>query len=74
MKPDPFYDPRDGERFVHKWGYADTRFEFDGPKSGRVTGDRYQISGFRMPYLIPFVEDMIKLEISESDLIEARVD
>ena len=74
MKPDPFYDPRDGERFVHKWGYADTRFEFDGPKSVRVTGDRYQISGFRMPYLIPFVEDIIKLEISESDLIEERVD
>ena len=73
MKSDAFYDPRDGERYVHKWGYADTRFEFDGPKSVRVTGDRYQISGFRMPYLIPFVEDIIKLPISEEDLIEERV-
>lgn len=73
MKPDAFYDPRDGERYVHKWGYADTRFEFDGPRCVRVTGDRYQISGFRMPYLIPFVEDIIKLPISEDDLIEERV-
>ena len=73
MKADAFYDPRDGERYVHKWGYADTRFEFDGPKCVRVTGDRYQISGFRMPYLIPFVEDIIKLPIQEDDLIEETV-
>lgn len=73
MKPDAFYDPRDGERFVHKWGYADTRFEFDGPKTVRVTGDRYQISGFRMPYLIPFIEDIIKLPVSEADLMEEQV-
>ena len=73
MKSDVFYDPRDGERYVHKWGYADTRFEFDGPRCVRVTGDRYQISGFRMPYLIPFVEDIIKLPISEDDLIEEHV-
>jgi alkyldihydroxyacetonephosphate synthase len=73
VKPDAFYDPRDGERFVHKWGYADTRFEFDGPRSVRVTGDRYQISGFSMPYLIPFVEEIIKLPISQDDLIEEQV-
>jgi alkyldihydroxyacetonephosphate synthase len=73
VKPDVFYDPRDGERFVHKWGYADTRFEFDGPRSVRVTGDRYQISGFSMPYLIPFVEEIIKLPISQDDLIEEQV-
>jgi alkyldihydroxyacetonephosphate synthase len=73
VKPDVFYDPRDGERYLHKWGYADTRFEFDGPKTVRVTGSRYQISGFRMPGLIPFVEDIIKLPISEDDLIEERV-
>ncbi|MBE83585.1 MAG: oxidase [Gemmatimonadetes bacterium] len=73
MKSDAFYDPRDGERYVHKWGYADTRFEFDGPRAVRVTGDRYKISGFRMPYLIPFVEEIIKLPISQDDLIEEWV-
>ena len=73
MKSDAFYDPRDGERYVHKWGYADTRFEFDGPRAVRVTGDRYQISGFSMPYLIPFVEEIIELPITEDDLIEEAV-
>jgi hypothetical protein len=29
------YDPSDGERYPHRWGYSDTRFEFDGPKSAR---------------------------------------
>ena len=73
MKTDAFYDPRDGDRYVHKWGYADTQFEFDGPRAVRVTGDRYQISGFSMPYLIPFVEEIIELPITEDDLIQEDV-
>ena len=73
MKPDAFYDPRDGERYIHKWGYTDTRFEFEGPKTVHVTGDRYQISGYSMPNLIPFVEEIIKLPISEDDLVEEQV-
>lgn len=73
MKPDAFYDPRDGERFVHKWGYSDTRFEFADARTVQVTGDRYQISGFRMPYLIPFVEEIVQLPITPDDLIEENV-
>ena len=30
---DSFYDPSDGDRQPHKWGYTDTIFEFDGPRS-----------------------------------------
>ncbi|MBT7596414.1 MAG: hypothetical protein HN559_16020, partial [Gemmatimonadetes bacterium] len=43
---DVFYDPSDGERQPHKWGYKDTRFEFDGPRSVRVTGSRYPLAGY----------------------------
>ncbi|MBK34239.1 MAG: oxidase [Gemmatimonadetes bacterium] len=69
-----YYDPREGERHLHKWGYTDTRFEFDGPKSVRVTGDRYPISGFSMPYLIPFVESVLEVPFTEDHLIDEVVD
>ena len=46
---DVYYDPSEGERYPHKWGYLDTRFEFDSPESVRVTGNRYPICGYSMP-------------------------
>ena len=46
-------------RHPHRWGYADTRFELDGPRSVRMTGRRYVLSGHGLPHLIPFVEQML---------------
>ena len=40
------YDLSDGERHPHKWGYTDTRFEFDGPKDR--AGDRQPLSAGRL--------------------------
>ena len=50
-----------GERHPHRWGFADTRLEFVAPRSVRMTGTRYPLSGQSMPYLIPFVEQMLGL-------------
>ena len=58
-EPDAFFDHSEGERFPHKWGYTDTRFEFVDDRTLRVTGDRYPISGYRMPFLVAFVEDVL---------------
>ena len=64
---DAFYDPADGERHPHKWGYTDTCFEFDGPKSVRVTGSRYPLAGYTLPHLIPFVEEMLQVPINRDE-------
>jgi alkyldihydroxyacetonephosphate synthase len=48
-------------RHPHRWGYADTRFELEGPRLVRMTGSRYLLCGQSMPYLIPFVEQMLGL-------------
>ena len=69
-----FYDPSDGERHPHKWGYTDTKFEFDGPDSVRVTGSRYPLAGFNMPYLLPFVEEMLGFPIRPEDIATEKVD
>ncbi|MYK41326.1 MAG: FAD-binding protein, partial [Gemmatimonadetes bacterium] len=65
---DECYDLSDGERHPHKWGYTDTRFEFDGPKTVRVTGSRYPLAGFTMPHFIPFVEEMLQVPIDPDEI------
>ena len=65
---DSFYDLSDGERHPHKWGYTDTRFEFDGPKTVRVTGSRYPLAGYTLPHLIPFVEEMLQVSVNPDEM------
>ncbi|MFC1525461.1 FAD-binding oxidoreductase [Candidatus Latescibacterota bacterium] len=54
-----FYDMTQGERFSHRWGFTDTRFELDGDRNVRVTGSRYPLSGTTMPLFIPFAEEVL---------------
>jgi alkyldihydroxyacetonephosphate synthase len=63
-----FFDRSEGEQFAHKWGYTDTRFEFVNDRTVRVTGDRYPICGFDMPYFIPFVEEILQIPIRPEDM------
>jgi alkyldihydroxyacetonephosphate synthase len=46
-------------RHPHRWGFADTRLDLEGPRSVRMTGARYPLSGQSLPHLIPFVEQML---------------
>jgi alkyldihydroxyacetonephosphate synthase len=48
-------------RHPHRWGYADSQLELDGPRHVRMNGNRYVLSGQSMPHLIPFVEQMLGL-------------
>ena len=71
-KPEAYYDLSETDKYPHKWGYADTQFEFDDPRSVKVTGNRYPISGFRMPHLVPFVEEMLGFSIRPEDMVEGN--
>ena len=66
---DAYYDMSEGERFPHRWGYTDTRFEFDGPRSVRVTGDRYPLSGYSMPSFIPFAEEVLGVPVTPEEIV-----
>jgi alkyldihydroxyacetonephosphate synthase len=63
-----FFDRSEGEQFAHKWGYTDTRFEFVNDRTVRVTGNRYPICGFDMPYFVPFVEEVLQIPIRPEDM------
>ena len=60
------------EKFNHKWGYSDTKFEFAGDTILRVTGDRYPICGYNMPYFIPFAEEAIGVSFRPENIAEER--
>lgn len=64
------YDLSEGERFRHRWGYTDTRFEFADPRTVRVTGTRYPISGDLMPNFIPFAEEVLGVPFRPEDVAE----
>ena len=71
---DSVYDPSDGEIHPHKWGYADTRFEFESRTSVRLTGNRYLLAGYSMPYLVPFVEEMLEVPINPDEMTVEKED
>ena len=63
------YDTSDGELHPHKWGYTDTRFEFESPTRIRLTGTRYLLAGYSMPYFIPFVEEMLQVPVNPDEMV-----
>lgn len=52
-------DSRDGELWGHRWGFRDTRFEMWDDGSVMVSGNRYPICGYAMPFFVPFVEECL---------------
>ena len=68
------YDTSDGELHPHKWGYTDTRFEFESPTRIRLTGTRYLLAGYSMPYFIPFVEEMLQVPINSDEMAVEKED
>lgn len=59
------------QREPHRWGFRDTRFTLDQDGSVALTGNRYSICGYAMPYFIPFVESLLKVRLpTEQPIIE----
>ncbi|MDZ8030432.1 FAD-binding oxidoreductase [Nostoc sp. DedSLP04] len=52
------------ETWGHKWGFADTQFIINDDRSVTLTGDRYNLSGYKMPYFISHIEEQLGIEIN----------
>ncbi len=62
-KNDIVLDNSEGERNSHRWGYKDTYFVIDEKKNTFLKGNRYILSGYPMPNLIPLFEEISGVEI-----------
>lgn len=51
------------DRVTHKyrWGYSDTKFFITENNCIEVSGNRYPICGYEMPYFIPFLEEVLNV-------------
>ena len=47
----------------HGWGYRDTRLVVQSDECVIMTGSRYNLCGYPMPYLIPFVREELAFDI-----------
>ncbi len=56
------------DKWPHAWGFKDTEFVVEGNRDVRLTGNRYEICGFKMPGFIAFVEDSLGIQVDTSDV------
>ncbi|MEA1881784.1 MAG: FAD-binding oxidoreductase [Candidatus Marinimicrobia bacterium] len=59
----------DHETWGHKWGYKDTEFILNDDRTVTMTGNRYELCGSKMPDFIPYVEEMLDVEINPDDTL-----
>ena len=50
----------------HRWGFRDTKLFIHPDQSVEMTGERYNLCGYKMPYLIPFVNRELDVTIDVS--------
>lgn len=48
------------------WGYADTAFKVNTEGVVELTGKRYLFSGHKLPYLRPFMEEVVGIDIADA--------
>ena len=56
----------DATLWDHRWGFRDTKLFIHPDQSVEMTGERYNLCGYKMPYLIPFVNRELDVTIDVS--------
>jgi alkyldihydroxyacetonephosphate synthase len=58
----------------HGWGYLDTNFIIHSDdRTVELTGKRYSIAGYKMPYLIPLLEREFDLKLNLNELQQPKI-
>ena len=62
--PAPFSPPAGETESEATWGFSDTRFVLDDRGVVRMTGSRYLSSGQDLPSLVPWVRDVMQIDVN----------
>jgi alkyldihydroxyacetonephosphate synthase len=57
----------DNKPWKHKWGFDDTQFVLHDDGAVELTGNRYNLSGYKMYDFMPYVEEVLGVKIDTSD-------
>lgn len=63
--------PEDDLKSHDVWGFADTQFVLEADGSVHLTGGRYPLSGKRLPNLLPWVENIMGIEVPRQPALQA---
>ncbi|MEM9483928.1 MAG: FAD-binding oxidoreductase [Cyanobacteria bacterium P01_F01_bin.116] len=61
--------PMSDSLWGHKWGFTDTRLKINSDRSVTMTGHRYPLAGYKMPYLLPHIEASFAIKIDADDCL-----
>jgi len=61
-------------KWLHKWGYADTEFVVHDDHSVVLSGNRYNLCGYRMCDFIPYLEDSVGVKFPKGDYMQEVAD
>ncbi|MGB1586927.1 MAG: FAD-binding oxidoreductase [Thermoplasmatota archaeon] len=61
------HDP-DPEQRLDGWGFGDTAFEARADDTVVLTGDRYPLCGDALPHLLPWIRDVMEIDLPVDDL------
>lgn len=66
--PPPFEPDKKDQESLDVWGFADTRFHINKNGHVQLTGTRYNLSGLTLPDFLPWVEEVMGIEIDVHDV------
>lgn len=66
--PGPPPGAQGDEESLDVWGFKDTGFAIDGQGVVRLTGNRYEICGQDLPSLVPWIEDVMQVQIEPREV------
>ncbi|MEM9155615.1 MAG: FAD-binding oxidoreductase, partial [Cyanobacteria bacterium P01_F01_bin.33] len=64
--------PAENSLWGHKWGFADTYFEIGTDRAVTMHGDRYALSGYAMPHLVPYIESLFDIQLDPDERLPER--
>lgn len=70
--PEPYViQPQDAES-LDNWGFRDTYFKINERGNVVLTGNRYALSGQELPSLLPWIREVMKVEIDPYDTLPSH--
>jgi len=67
--PDPPRPPADTDaESLDVWGFRDTHFDFSENGHVIIRGNRYELSGRELPRFLPWVREVLQIEVSPKDI------
>lgn len=71
LPPPPMLGADEIESF-DEWGFQDSGFSINERGHATFTGERYTLSGLELPSLVPWVCDMMQIEVKREDIHQAK--